>query len=64
MKTENEKPALSEKDLEIIAVGASVAAGCLPCTRFHLRAAAHTGADQAEITQAVRDATRLRMAQA
>ena len=62
MKTENEKPALSEKDLEIIAVGASVAAGCLPCTRFHLRAAARTGADQAEITQAVRDATRLRMA--
>lgn len=53
---------LDEKDQEIIAVGASVASGCLPCTKFHLRAAASVGADEAEILQAVRDATAVRKA--
>ena len=49
MKTRREDAALSEKDQEIIAVGASVAAGCLPCTKFHRRAAAGSGATEPEI---------------
>jgi AhpD family alkylhydroperoxidase len=57
-----EKQALGEKDQELIAVGASVASGCLPCTKFHRRAAASVGADEAEILQAVRDATAVRKA--
>ena len=43
-------------------MGASVASGCLPCTKFHRRAAAGVGADEGEILQAVRDATAVRMA--
>jgi AhpD family alkylhydroperoxidase len=60
MTSEREGPALGEKDREIIAVGASVASGCLPCTKFHLRAASATGAGEEEILQAARDATRVR----
>ena len=62
MTTAHEAPALSEKDQEIIAVGASIASGCLPCTTFHLRAASRTGASEREILQAVRDATSVRSA--
>lgn len=62
MLKSHEDPILTEKDQEIIAVGASVAAGCLPCTKFHLRAASLAGADEGEVTQAVRDATRVRRA--
>ena len=62
MSNEREEPTLSEKDQEIIAVGASVASGCLPCTKFHLRAAAGSGATAEEILQAVRDATWVRRA--
>ena len=57
-----EKQDLGEKDQELIAVGASVASGCLPCTKFHLRAAAGAGAGEGDILQAVRDATAVRKA--
>ena len=60
MTEQTELPALSEKEGEIIAVGVSVASGCLPCTKFHLRAAAAAGAEAGEILQAVRDAVRVR----
>jgi AhpD family alkylhydroperoxidase len=60
MTTKNETPVLSEKDQEMIAVGASVAAGCLPCTKFHLRIASDAGAKDGEILQAVRDAALVR----
>lgn len=60
MTEETERPALNEKDCEIIAVGASVAAGCLPCTKFHIRAASAVGAASGEILQAVRDSVRVR----
>jgi AhpD family alkylhydroperoxidase len=56
----NEAPILSEKEQELIAVGASIASGCLPCTKFHLRAAASVGAAGNEILQAVDDATGVR----
>lgn len=47
---------LSDKDRELISIGASIAAGCQPCTNFHLRAARIAGASDAEISQAVNDA--------
>jgi AhpD family alkylhydroperoxidase len=62
MKNKQKELSLSEKDQEIIAVGASVASGCLPCTKFHVRAASRAGANEVEILQAVREATRIRMA--
>jgi AhpD family alkylhydroperoxidase len=60
MTKRNTDPVLGEKDQEIIAVGASVASGCLPCTKFHLRAASSAGACAGDILQAVRDATAVR----
>jgi AhpD family alkylhydroperoxidase len=62
MTTQRSDGELSEKDQEIIAVGASVAAGCLPCTTYHRRAAAGAGAAESDILQAVRDATQVRRA--
>ncbi len=46
----------SDKDRELISIGASLAAGCQPCARFHLRAALIAGASGAEIDRAVNDA--------
>ncbi len=51
---------LSDKDQELIAVGASIAAGCRPCTTYHFRAARIAGANQQEIHQAVEDALSVR----
>jgi AhpD family alkylhydroperoxidase len=51
---------LSDKDQELISIGASLAAGCQPCTHFHLRAARIAGASDAEISRAVNDAMRVR----
>ncbi len=47
---------LSDKDRELISVGASLAANCEPCAKFHLRAARIAGASDAELWQAVNDA--------
>jgi AhpD family alkylhydroperoxidase len=61
MATPGDAAAFSEKERELIAVGASVAAGCLPCTRFHREVAARAGAGQDEILLAVREATQVRL---
>ncbi len=50
---------LSDKDRELIGIGASIAAGCQPCANFHLRAAAIAGANEAEISRAINDALRI-----
>jgi AhpD family alkylhydroperoxidase len=39
---------------ELIAIGASCAANCIPCLRFHLDKARKGGVDEAEIGAAVR----------
>ncbi len=44
---------LSDKDRELIGIGASIAAGCQPCARFHLHAARLAGASDAETSQAI-----------
>jgi len=51
---------LTEKEQELVAVGASIAAGCRPCTAYHVRAARTAGADEGEIRQAVNDALDVR----
>jgi AhpD family alkylhydroperoxidase len=47
---------LSDKDQELIAVGASIASGCRPCTAYHFRAARIAGANEQEIREAAEDA--------
>lgn len=44
---------LSMKDRELVAVGASVAAGCIPCTQHHVKASTSAGATTGEITRAI-----------
>jgi AhpD family alkylhydroperoxidase len=44
---------LSQKEKELVAVGASVAAGCLPCTQYHVKEVKAAGATVEEITHAV-----------
>jgi len=48
--------ALTSREKELVAVGASVAAGCKPCTSYHLKEARKTGVAEDEIRQAVADA--------
>ncbi len=51
---------LSDKDRELIGIGASLAANCEPCAKFHLRAARIAGASDAELWQVVNDALGVR----
>jgi AhpD family alkylhydroperoxidase len=47
---------LSLKEKELVYLGASVAAGCKPCTTFHCEKAQQTGASEDEIKTAFSDA--------
>jgi AhpD family alkylhydroperoxidase len=49
----NTTTALSTIDQELVAVGASVAAGCRPCTAYHIEAARKAGAADEAIRRAV-----------
>jgi AhpD family alkylhydroperoxidase len=60
MTAPKDAPVINSKEQELIALGASIASGCLPCTKFHLRAAASVGAAADDIAQAVKDATQVR----
>jgi AhpD family alkylhydroperoxidase len=44
---------LSQKEKELVAVGVSVAAGCIPCARYHMEEVRAAGATTDEITHAV-----------
>lgn len=44
---------LSQKEKELVAVGAAVAAGCIPCTTYHVEELRTAGATTDEITHAV-----------
>ena len=52
--------ALTGKQKELVAVGASIAAGCHPCSTHHADAARDAGAGDGEIRQAVDCALRVR----
>jgi AhpD family alkylhydroperoxidase len=45
---------------ELAAVGMSLAAGCRPCTDFHVKAARRSGASDAEIKEAMSEAFAVR----
>jgi len=52
--------ALTLTEKELVAVGTSVAAGCKPCTHYHLREVRKTEASDAEIRQAIAQAAQVR----
>ena len=51
---------LTQQEKELIAIGASIAAGCQPCTTHHFKAVRQAGATEAEIRQAVETALGVR----
>lgn len=51
---------LSNKEKELAAVGASIAAGCRPCTNYHFKKARAERASDEEIKQAMLDAIAVR----
>jgi AhpD family alkylhydroperoxidase len=51
---------LSTKEKELVAVGASIAAGCRPCTNYHFKKARAERASDEEIKQAMTDAIAVR----
>lgn len=53
---------MDKKTLELIAVGASVACGCLPCLEYHVEIARQEGASRAELATAVKMAQKVRQA--
>ncbi len=48
-----DQESFTNKEQELIAIGASIAAGCRPCTAYHFKAAAAVGATREEIRRAV-----------
>lgn len=48
--------ALTIKEKELVYVGASVSAGCKPCTNYHIKKVKESGASEEEIKQAISDA--------
>ena len=48
------------KERELAAVGASIAAGCKPCTDYHVKAARAAKLDDHEIRQAINEAVGVR----
>ncbi len=56
---ETDKQDLSPKQKELVAVGASVGAGCHPCVSHHLKAGTQAGLDDGKLLAAVTSAERV-----
>ena len=44
---------IDDKVKELIAIGASISANCLPCIKYHVNKASEMAIDQEEIRQAI-----------
>ena len=51
---------LTQKEKELVAVAASIASGCLPCTVQHIKAVGEAGASEADVFGAIRIALDVR----
>jgi AhpD family alkylhydroperoxidase len=51
---------LGEGERELAAVGAAIAAGCQPCTRYHVQAAIKSGLSPDQVNRAIDDAQAVR----
>ncbi len=47
---------LTDKECELVAIGASIGAGCRPCTRYHVGAALKNGLTAEEVRRAIDEA--------
>ena len=54
--------AITRKEKELAAVAISIAAGCKPCTDYHMKSVREAGGSDNEIRQAVEDAVAVRNA--
>ena len=43
---------LSDRDRELVAIGAAIASNCVPCIEYHVPAARKAGLDDGEIREA------------
>jgi 4-carboxymuconolactone decarboxylase len=51
---------LSDRDRELVAIGAALASNCVPCIEYHVPAARESGLDDAEIKEALSLADKVR----
>ncbi len=51
---------LTQKEKELVAIAASIASGCVPCTMHHTKAVREAGASEAEVLSAIRIALDVR----
>ncbi|MBI4013199.1 MAG: carboxymuconolactone decarboxylase family protein [Candidatus Rokubacteria bacterium] len=52
--------ALDNRTTELVAIGASITANCLPCLEYHVAKAVESGVDEGEIAQAIDVGTMVR----
>ncbi len=51
---------LSKRDKELVAIGAAVGSNCVPCVVFHLKEAKDCGITDAELTEVIELADKLK----
>jgi AhpD family alkylhydroperoxidase len=51
---------LTDKETELVAIGASIGAGCQPCTQYHVGAALKSGLTPDEVRRAIDEAQAVR----
>jgi 4-carboxymuconolactone decarboxylase len=51
---------LSDREEELVALGAAIASNCAPCVEYHVPAARKTGLSDSQIEEAVRIADKVR----
>jgi len=44
---------LTEKELELVAIGASIGGNCIPCLEYHYKKCVELGFGQQELTEAI-----------
>jgi len=54
-RKEQKSSSLSDKERELILIGASIAAGCQPCTAYHVKKSTEIGLLDIEIKKAIED---------
>lgn len=51
---------LNSRERELVAIGAALASNCVPCVEFHIQAARKAGLTDAEISEAITFADKIR----
>ena len=51
---------LTEKELELVAIGASIGGNCIPCLEYHYKKCVELGFSQQELTEAITMAKKIK----